>query len=270
MTRSKNIQDIKSLKTDTIKFVLCDIDDTLTNDGQLFAKPYQALWALADAGFKIIPVTGRPAGWCEMIARFWPVHGVIGENGGFYFYYETKMQRHFVQDLTTRLENQKKLERIKEDVLKTVPGAALASDQFCRMIDLAIDFCEDVPALSKTDVQNIVSIFEKHQATAKVSSIHVNGWYGTHDKLSTFLLYAKHRLNITDYDQIQKATVFIGDSPNDEPMFEYFKNSVGVKNIEVFLDDLKHPPQFICSQNGGLGFVEFADQLLKTSPQKSD
>lgn len=263
MTRSKNILALNELPTTSLEFVLCDIDDTLTTHGQLRGEAYQALWNLSNANFKVIPVTGRPAGWCEMIARFWPVHGVIGENGGFYFYFDKKMQRYYLQDELTRTQNQKKLSVIQNEVLKDVPGSALASDQFCRVIDLAIDFCEDVPALPKADIQKIVSIFEKHGATAKISSIHVNGWYGDHDKLSTFLVYAKERLGLSDSHDLQNKTVFIGDSPNDEPMFKYFKNSVGVQNITPFLDDLKSLPQYICSQEGGAGFVEFAKHLLK-------
>lgn len=263
MTHSKNILNVQQLSVTSLRFILCDIDDTLTNDGRLHAEAYQALWQLHQAGFKIIPVTGRPAGWCEMIARFWPVHGVIGENGGFYYFFDGKMQRYYVQDESTRKNNQKKLKQIEQEILQQVPGAALASDQFCRAIDLAIDFCEDVPALPKSEVQKIVSLFEKHGATAKVSSIHVNGWYGEHDKLTTFLTYAKNRLDLNSKEEILNQTLFIGDSPNDEPMFEYFKYSVGVKNIEVFLSELKSPPQYICNKEGGFGFVELAERLLQ-------
>lgn len=264
MTRSKNILGVEQLVTTDLEFILCDIDDTLTTEGQLTAEAYHALWSLTKSGYKVIPVTGRPAGWCEMIARFWPVDGVVGENGGFYFFFENKMQRHFIQDSAERDTNQKRLLTIQKEILQSVPGSALASDQFCRAIDLAIDFCEDVPPLPKSDVQKIVSIFEKHGATAKVSSIHVNGWYGSHDKLSTFLVYAKNRLQITDMEVLQKKTVFIGDSPNDAPMFKYFKNSVGVRNVENFLDEIEALPHYICSEYAGAGFVEFADHLLKT------
>lgn len=264
MTRSKNSQPITNLPTKDIEFVLCDIDDTLTVEGKLLDDAYQSLWELHRAGFKVIPVTGRPAGWCEMIARFWPVHGVIGENGGFYFYYDKKMQRYFLQNETERKKNQLKLDAIAEEIFREIPEAALASDQFCRTIDLAIDFCEDIPPLKPEQIQKIVAIFEKHGAIAKISSIHVNGWFGKHDKLHTFLIYAEKRLNLKSIADIQNKTVFIGDSPNDEPMFAYFKNSVGVKNIEAFLNQIKNPPSYICSKEGGFGFVEFANHLLKS------
>ena len=88
----KHISDFKS----SLKFLLTDIDDTLTDEGQLGAEAYEALWDLHKAGVHVVPITGRPAGWCEMIARMWPVSGIVGENGGFYFRYHNKtMQRHF-------------------------------------------------------------------------------------------------------------------------------------------------------------------------------
>lgn len=263
MTQGKNLKDLNSLKRDNIKFILCDIDDTLTNEGKLFSEAYDSLWRLHKHGYKIIPITGRPAGWCEMIARFWPVDGVVGENGAFYFYYDKQhMHRSFTQTESERKSNQAKLELIKKEVLSKVPGSAIASDQFCRAVDLAVDFCEDVPALPQKDILKIVEIFKAHGAEAKVSSIHVNGWFGQHDKLTTTLTYLKDRWGIKDKEQLQEEILYIGDSPNDEPMFKYFKNSVGVKNIEPYLDQITHPPQYICTEEGGLGFQELAKQLL--------
>lgn len=246
-----------------IKFLLTDIDDTMTDEGQLTAEAYSALWSLSESGIGIIPVTGRPAGWCELIVRQWPVIGVVGENGGFWFSYKNKkMLRHYEQDEKTMQTNQQKLSSLQTEILKQVPGSALASDQFCRQIDLAIDFCEDVPALPKTDVDRIVQIFEKHGAQCKVSSIHVNGWFGKHNKLSTSLHFLKTQLNLNDAD-ILKHCAFVGDSPNDEPMWEFFKNSFAVANVQHFLDRIKVTPNWVSTKPGGQGFAEIARQLIK-------
>lgn len=245
-----------------INFLLTDIDDTLTDHGQLQATAYQALWNLKNSNVKIIPVTGRPAGWCEMIARLWPIDGVIGENGGFYFRYIDKvMKRHFVFDSKTMLKNKEKLKIIETEVLNTIPGSALASDQFCRIMDLAIDFCEDVPALPKDQINKIVSIFEKHGAQAKISSIHVNGWFGNYNKVTQALFFLKNEFQLTE-TQIQNECAFIGDSPNDEPMFQWLQNSIAVANINPFLEQLKFKPKFICNHNGGNGFKELSDLII--------
>ncbi|HEY5598518.1 MAG TPA: HAD-IIB family hydrolase, partial [Kiloniellales bacterium] len=171
-----------------LRGVFFDIDDTLTTDGQLTAEAYAALARLHEAGLMIAPITGRPAGWCDHIARMWPVDGVVGENGAFYFRYDRarrRLHRRFVVGQTERAENRRRLDALAAEVLAAVPGAALASDQPYREADLAIDYREDVTPLSADAVARIVALFKAAGATAKVSSIHVNGWYGTYDKLST-------------------------------------------------------------------------------------
>jgi HAD superfamily hydrolase (TIGR01484 family) len=255
----KNLNDLKFCPS----FILTDIDDTITDEGQLHADAYKALWDLHDHGFKIIPVTGRPAGWCEMIARFWPVDGVVGENGGFYFrYHNKKMKRVFFATEKERALNRKKLIRIEKEILLKVPGSALASDQFCRLMDLAIDFCEDVKPLSKEKVSKIVEIFERHGAQAKVSSIHVNGWFGSYNKVTMLQKLLKNEFKLSK-EEIKKQCLFSGDSPNDEPMFDFFPFSVGVANIQKFADDLKSPPKFVTKNPGGKGFVELAQYLIQ-------
>lgn len=192
MNHMKNLNQFNTNSQTKIKYLLTDIDDTMTTDGHLPACAYESLWKLHNSGIQVIPITGRPAGWCEMIARLWPVAGVIGENGGFYFRYsKQKMHRWFFADKKTTEENQIKLKKIETEILSKVSGSAVSSDQFCRLMDLAIDFCEDVPALQKTDIQKIVQIFDSHGATAKVSSIHVNGWFGNYNKVSTILQFLK-------------------------------------------------------------------------------
>ncbi len=249
--------------SESLKYLLTDIDDTLTDEGLLGAEAYEAMWALHNAGIKVIPVTGRPAGWCEMIARVWPVSGIIGENGGFYFrYHGKKMHRHFFFDEETQKNNRIKLNQLEKEILQKVPGCELASDQFCRLMDLAIDFCEDVPALPKSEVQKIVDIFKAHGAQAKVSSIHVNGWFGSYDKLSMSLKFLQQEFGVSAEDA-KKVCGFSGDSPNDEPMFQYFPNSFAVANIQNFVDQIKSHPTYVAQKRGGLGFTEIASAILK-------
>lgn len=257
------MQSIDAFQSSSVQVLFTDIDDTLTDHGQLKPQAYQALWRLNESGIHVIPVTGRPAGWCEMIARFWPVHGVVGENGGFYFrYHDRKMIRHYVFDEETRTANRQRLEKIRSEVLKEVPEAAVASDQFARVMDLAIDFAEDVGPLSESDIDRIVAIFKRHGAQAKVSSIHVNGWFGQYDKLSTCKIYVQNEFGL-DLDVSKKHFAFSGDSPNDEPMFAYFENSFAVANIRNFLSRLKHRPAYVASSEGGAGFVEIANRLIE-------
>lgn len=260
----KNISEYSKLPlTQPVRFFLTDIDDTLTTDGQLTAEAYTALFKLAAAGIHVIPITGRPAGWCEMIARFWPVAGVVGENGAFYFSYsQKKMHRWFSLSTQEQMQAQKKLLQIQEEILKKIPGTQISSDQFCRISDLAIDFNEDVQRLPESEVKKIVQTFEAHGATAKISSIHVNGWFGQHTKLSTSLQLLKDLFSLSP-EQAQEVCVYAGDSPNDEPMFKYFPFSFGVSNIQDFKNQMQSLPQFISNYPNGRGFCEIAEHIIK-------
>lgn len=245
-----------------ITAVLCDIDDTLTTDGRLPACAYQALEDLAAAGLQVVPITGRPAGWCDMIARLWPVAGVVGENGAFYFAYRgRRMARVFAIPEAERHAARDGLARIRNRVLAEVPGAAVSADQAYREADLAIDFCEDVPPLDLPKIDRIKAIFEEEGAVAKVSSIHVNGWYGRYDKLTMARRFASEVLGL-DLDAHKSEIVFVGDSPNDAPMFGFFPHAVGVANVARFRGRIESLPTWITPSEGGEGFMQAARHLL--------
>jgi len=259
---------LSAFPADIAKRVTCvftDIDDTLTTDGRLPATAYAALEALHDAGIFVAPITGRPAGWCDMIARTWPIAGVVGENGAFYFAYDhakRKMRRVYMLGTAIRAANRQKLAQVQARVLAEVPGAAVSADQAYREADLAIDFCEDVPALDTAAVQRITEIFEEEGAVAKVSSIHVNGWFGRYDKLSMTRRFAAEALGL-DIETARDRVVFCGDSPNDAPMFAYFPYACGVANVTDFSGRMAAEPAFVAARRGGNGFVDIAAMLLK-------
>jgi HAD superfamily hydrolase (TIGR01484 family) len=247
-----------------IRGVLADIDDTLSTHGRLTAAAYAALERLRAAGKLVIPITGRPAGWCDHIARMWPVDGVVGENGAFYMHHDDanhRLVRRFVVDAAERAANRDRLAAIGARILREVPGAALASDQLYRETDLAIDFCEDVPPLPRTAVDRIVALMEAEGMTAKISSIHVNGWFGAYDKLAMTRTLLSEVFAL-DLDAERERFVFVGDSPNDAPMFAFFPNAVGVANVRPFLDRIATPPAYLTQREAGAGFVELAEFLL--------
>jgi HAD superfamily hydrolase (TIGR01484 family) len=257
------VKPLSDFKNAAIRVLLTDIDGTLTDNGRLPSHSYERIQKLTDSGIQVIPVTGRPAGWCELIARLWPVHGVVGENGAFYFRYNgSKMVRHFVRGKKERLNDRKRLKEILREVREEVPGSGIASDQFCRLFDLAIDFREDVKPLPPEKVEKIVRIFERHGATAKVSNIHVNGWYGDYDKVSTCKVYLQKEFGFSEAEMKQHCA-FTGDSPNDEPMFNFFPFSFAVANIKEFAGQLKSKPAFVSSRPEAAGFCQVADVILR-------
>ena len=249
-----------------IKGVCLDIDDTLSTHGKLTDEAYTALWDLKRKGFAVVPVTGRPAGWCDHIARFWPVDAVIGENGAFVFYMSGGVLKRLntpggEPSLSAR---KKKLEALGAVILKKFPHARWASDQNYREYDLAIDFCEDVPAWPRSDVDQLLALCHAEGANAKLSSIHVNAWYGAFDKRKGFENWlASGAPGISGPIPTDDQWLFIGDSPNDEPLFEKFKWSVGVANLKNYLDRVKHPPRWITTSESGAGFAEMTQALTK-------
>lgn len=264
MKTMQPINDLPKSFKRQIRYVLTDIDDTLTCNGNLPAVAYNTMEQLQSAGIKVIPITGRPAGWCDHIARMWPVDGVVGENGAFYFYYDRsqhKMIRCFWHDVEQRVKDRQNLVRLQEVIMAKVPGCAVSADQHYREADLAIDFCEDVPPLPRAEVDRIVQIFEEAGAVAKISSIHVNGWFGSYDKLAmTKRLFSE--IFRVDLDNNKESVIFSGDSPNDAPMFTYFPHGVGVANILQFIDELPGKPAWVTREMGGYGFAEMVDVLL--------
>jgi hypothetical protein len=260
----RDIREFPSRLKKGIRYVLTDIDDTLTLHGLLPAAALAAMERLGDAGVAVIPITGRPAGWCDHIARMWPVEAVVGENGAFYYRYDRelrKMERCYFKTAEARGADRSRLEGLKVKILTEVPGCRVSADQAFREADLAIDFCEDVPRLSAPEVDRIVRIFEAAGAQAKISSIHVNGWFGDYDKLTMTRRLFRETFT-EDLEAIKAHVIFAGDSPNDQPMFAFFPNAVGVANIREFAGRMSVLPAWVTQQEGGFGFAEMVDVLL--------
>ncbi|MCK5201494.1 MAG: HAD hydrolase family protein, partial [Spirochaetales bacterium] len=197
------------------------------------------------------------------IARFWPVSGVIGENGALYMYMDKKnrlKKRYYLENHQIQ-ESKKKLELIKNEVLTRYPTCKVASDQPYREFDLAIDFCEDVPPLGEESINKICRIIEEEGAIYKVSSIHINCWFGDYNKLTCFDRFLMDFTG-SSLENMQEKVIYIGDSPNDEPMFRKLKHTAAVNNIVNFLDRMEYYPAYKSSKNSGDGFKEMIDTIL--------
>jgi len=256
-TRSKPIASIPAQVCRRLTTVFTDIDDTLTTAGRVPAAAFSALWKAHDAGLRVIPVTGRPAGWCDHIARMWPVAAVVGENGALSFAMrEGRMQRLYAD---RRPDAPALLAAIRDRVLAEVPGCRVAADQAYREYDLAIDFREDVAPLDDESIDRILAIFQEHGANARVSSIHVNGWFGDFDKLTMCQRCSRELLG-EPLDP--ERAVFVGDSPNDVPMFRFFPHSIGVANVRDMAHRMEELPAYVTEQRGGEGFAEVVETIL--------
>ncbi len=242
--------------------LLFDIDDTLSTAGKITAQAYAALERLHAAGTRSVAVTGRPAGWCDHIARMWPVDAVVGENGAFYFRHAGgRLRRHYHEPPEVRARYRERLAQIGEQIVAAVPGCAIAADQPYRETDLAIDYCEDVAPLPLDEAERIAALMRAAGLHAKVSSIHVNGWFGDYDKLAMTRRLFRDEFGV-DLERERGGVVYVGDSPNDAPMFGYFPQSVGVANVRRFAGVLGAPPKYVTSASSGAGFAEVVAHLL--------
>lgn len=253
-----------------VKVVFFDIDDTFSGGKEqhrILPEAYDALWKLQEAGIATVPVTGRPAGWCDMITRMWPVTMVIGENGAFYSYMDhskkpSRLVKKYLESNAVRSANERKLKSLHNAVLGKFPNAKVPSDQRFREFDLAIDYCEDVPRWKDSKVQDLLDFCREKGAIAKLSSIHVNIWFGKYDKLTCVRRVLKNFFRIDLYEEMSNV-VYIGDSPNDEPFFEKLEFTVGVANVQKFLGKMQFAPKYVTDSEGGLGFAELAKRLLE-------
>ncbi len=263
---TKPFENAPAEKLEALKYIMFDVDDTVTNGGKLTDTAYRAMWALFRAGYALIPVTGRPAGWCDMMLREWPVEAVICENGAFALYMQNGRVRTLLHP-NAAADPAPALEALRARVLDAVPGARLARDQAFRIYDAAFDFAEDEPRLDDATVNAVMRVCADAGAQVKLSSIHVNAWFGVYDKLSMALRYFE---SVKGLDDARDSVLFFGDSPNDEPMFSYFPLSCGVENVSDYLALMRNPPSYIARGRGGEGFAWAARTLLEKTFRGED
>jgi len=243
--------------------VFTDIDDTLTTEGAITPDALQALHDLKALGLMVIPITGRPVGWSIPFASTWPVNAMVAENGAVALLHnpQTKqVNKIYQQDLATRTRNFQEMQRIAKRVLQEIPGTVMAQDSPGRETDIAFDHSE-FHHLSQEKIQQVLKLLKEEGMTATVSSIHINAWFGDHNKwhgAQWILKELTGRELTNELDQ----WVYVGDSTNDQVMFEHFTHSVGVANIRRFEKELKHLPTYIAQQERGAGFAEVAQALL--------
>jgi len=242
--------------------VFTDIDDTLTTDGAITPDALQALADLKAAGLCVVPVTGRPVGWSEPFAVQWPVDAIVAENGAVALVHPhgQPLRKLYQQDATTRAANFERMQQVLTLIERTIPGAQRSQDSAGRETDIAIDHSE-FTQLPQAAIDATVRAMQAAGMTATVSSIHINAWFGEHSKLSG-ARWIVQQLWGRDLQSEMDHWVYVGDSTNDQIMFEHFAHSVGVANIRRFEAQLTHPPRYITPSERGAGFAETVQHLL--------
>jgi HAD superfamily hydrolase (TIGR01484 family) len=241
--------------------VLTDIDDTLTREGAIETAARSALQRLRSAGLPALAITGRPMGWSEPFVRDGTLDAIVAENGAVALFRERgAVVVEYAQDDATRNANALRLQQVAAQVLQQVPGATLARDSAGRVTDIAVDHSE-FAHLDAAAIERVVAIMRAAGMSATVSSIHVNGWFGSHTKLSG-ARWIVQRLTGRDLEREIGHWVYVGDSLNDQEMFGHFPLSVGVANLKRFAAELIVWPAYLTRGERGAGFAEVADALI--------
>ena len=237
--------------------VFTDIDDTLTTEGAITPDALQALADLKTAGLHVIPITGRPVGWSVPFAAAWPVDAIVAENGALALRAVSKL---YQQDDETRRANFTRMHKVAARVLREVPGTSLAQDSAGRETDIAIDHSE-FTQLPPERITQVVQILQSEGMNATVSSIHINGWFGAHNKWDGARWIVRELFSRNLGAEIDRWA-YVGDSTNDQLMFEAFAHSIGVANIRRFEAQLTHKPRYITAGERGAGFAEVVRAIL--------
>ena len=250
--------------------VFTDIDDTLTTDGAITPDALQALADLKAAGLLVVPITGRPVGWSQPFAAQWPVDAIVAENGAVALVHTdgqplTKLYQHAA---TTRAANFARMQEVLSQIEQSITGAKRSQDSAGRETDIAIDHSE-FTHLPQGAIDQVVRTMQAAGMTATVSSIHINAWFGEHSKLSG-ARWIVQQLWGRDLDAEMNRWVYVGDSTNDQIMFEHFAHSVGVANIQRFATQLTHPPRFVTPSERGAGFAEMVSRVMNRISMEFD
>lgn len=245
-----------------ISGVFTDIDDTLTTDGAITSDALEALGKLKTAGLHVVAITGRPVGWSEPFAGSWPVDAIVAENGAVALQSlpGQGLVKRYQQDETTRQRNYARMQEVLAQIEREVPGARRATDSPGRETDIAIDHSE-FTQLPPEAIAQTLAILRAAGMNAQISSIHINASYGTHNKLVGARWIVRELLGRTLDDEMERW-VFVGDSLNDQVMFEHFPHSVGVANVARFAPQLRYLPRYVTQAARGAGFAEMARAIL--------
>lgn len=242
--------------------VFTDIDDTLTTDGAITPDALAALAALKSAGLRVAAITGRPVGWSVPFVTAWPVDAIVAENGAVALLplADGRIEKRYLQDAATRAANYGRMQAVLQRIEREIPGALRATDSPGRETDIAIDHSE-FQHLSEAQIAAVVALMQSEGMRATVSSIHINGWYGDHNKL-VGARWIVRELWDRDLDREMDRWAYVGDSTNDQLMFKAFDHSIGVANVARFVPQLADLPHYVTAGERGAGFAEAVAAIL--------
>ncbi len=243
-----------------LRGLFSDIDDTLTHEGAVVPEAYAALARARAAGLRVVLVTGRPAGWAEVLASVWPVDAAIAENGGIAYLKRGRRLERIYFAPGDPAEDASRLAALSEDILRSFPYALRSDDGTLRITDVAFDIGE-TQHLAPAQIDAITARCRELGARTLVSSVHAHACFHAADKAQMSARVANVLWNESPED-VAAHYAFVGDSPNDQAAFAFFQASIGVANVARYAADLRPPPIYVTPSANGRGFAEAIDAIL--------
>lgn len=250
-----------------VRGVFSDIDDTLTHDGAVVPAAYAALVRAREAGLRTVLVTGRPAGWAEVLASVWPVDAAIAENGGIAYVRRGRRLERLHFEPGDPADSARRLSALSDEIIATYPFARRADDSTLRVTDVAFDIGEN-QRLASTEIDQLTAHCRRLGARTLVSSVHAHACFHTADKALMSARVAELLWN-EPASEVAAHYAFVGDSPNDQAAFAFFSTSIGVANVARYASVLAPPPRYVTPSPGGRGFAEAIEALLAAEAHTS-
>jgi len=241
-----------------LRGVAFDLDDTLLDHGRLLEATYSALFRLREAGLSLYGVTGRPAGWADVLARVLPVEAIVAENGALVCAREGQrvVMRDSV-DAATRREREHKLQQLLARFAHRFPDFEPADDVRARVSDRTFDIGE-FRQVAPDRVAEASAFLRAEGARVFVSSVHLHATFDYADKASGAVRVLAQDSGL-DATAVLHAYAYLGDSENDAACFAAFAVSIGVANLR---GRTTLRPRYITSQPMGKGVAEAAQVIL--------
>ncbi len=249
------------LRSARFRGLFSDIDDTLTHDGVIVPDAYAALVRARALGLRVVLVTGRPAGWAEVLASLWPVDAAIAENGGIAFLKHGRRLERLYFSPADPTEDARRLASLAEKILREFPYALRAEDSALRVTDVAFDIGE-TQHLPADQIAALTARCRELGARTIVSSVHAHACFHAADKAQMSARVA-HKLWGEAEAEVAQHYAFVGDSPNDQAAFAFFDAAIGVANVTRYEAELSPPPRYVTQASHGSGFAEAIELIAR-------
>ena len=254
----KPITQLDSATARLLRGILFDLDDTLLDRSELTEVAYGALHRLSEAGLTLLAVTGRPAGYGEVLVPAWPIAGLIAENGSVaVLKVDGRTQLFDEVNVTQRRARREQLQTLVTHMKCEFPLLMPATDVHLRRCDYTFDIGE-YQHVDHEVITAVIAFARARGASTVRSSVHLHVGFDGSDKASGTLRVLSRHFGY-DVTHARAQFAFIGDSENDEAAFAAFNTTIAVANLRG------RPtvnPRYATQAPRGRGFAEFVQRLL--------